>query len=50
MKLFFWIFLLLICYLYSTLRYDAVTDYFPSMTYWEYMLIGDKIRITPEVY
>lgn len=50
MKLFFWIFLLLICYLYSTLRYDAVTDYFPNMTYAEYLLIGDKIRITTGGY
>lgn len=28
-------------------EYSCITKYFPKMTMWEYLFLGDKIRIIP---
>lgn len=37
--------LIVICWVYAD--YKAVEKYYPGMTFWEYTLIGSKLRITP---
>jgi len=29
-------------------QYQAVKKYYPSLTIWEYLILQDKLRITPE--
>jgi len=44
-----WIFIL-VCimgFYAAKAEYEAVKNYYPDLTFWEYFLISDKIRITP---
>lgn len=42
------IFLLLVFgYLCTQAEYQAVKKFYPDLTFFEYFLLGDKIRITP---
>jgi hypothetical protein len=31
-----------------TAKYEAVKKYYPNLTVWEYVLLEDRLRITPE--
>jgi hypothetical protein len=35
-------------YLTTCAEFEAIKKHYPDMTFIEYILIGDKIRITPE--
>lgn len=38
---------ILIGYLFFIAEYEAIKKYYPDMTFMEYILINDKLRITP---
>jgi len=39
--------IILIGYLISMAEYEAVKKHYPNMTFYEYIILGNKIRITP---
>jgi len=44
-----WVFgiLLVIGYFWTMAEYEAVKKYYPNLTMWEYFILNDKLRITP---
>ena len=34
-------------YLYTQAEYEAVKKFYPDLTFWDYIILGDKLRITP---
>lgn len=46
----FWLFVVLcICgFWWFNENYQATRKYYPEMSMWDYMLLSDKLRITPQ--
>lgn len=38
---------LLIGFTWEYYQYELAREYFPGMTFWQFVVLGDKIRITP---
>jgi predicted membrane protein len=38
---------LVLGYLYTQAEYEAVKKFYPDLTFWDYVILGDKLRITP---
>jgi predicted membrane protein len=36
-------------YLYTQAEYEAVKKFYPDLTFWDYVILGDKLRITPKL-
>lgn len=39
---------LVFAYWWINIQYQAVKKYYPNMTFMEYLILEDKIRITPD--
>ncbi len=35
-------------YLYAQAEYEALKKFYPELTFWEYMVLDRRIRITPD--
>lgn len=43
------IFLAICCgYLYTRAEYEATKKFYPNLTFYEYIMLGDKLRINPD--
>jgi hypothetical protein len=44
----FFIFIVFTIYISSLMQFEAVKKHYPNMTFLEYLILEDKLRITPK--